>query len=422
MKRQRLLLLSASVLLAAALPAVAVNVTFRVNMSVQTAMGQFNPETDLVFVAGSFNGWSTTASPLTRSQSEPDIWEGTFNLTAGTWPNYKFVKQVFGVGVVWEVNGVGPNGDQNRWFQVPGSDTVLPVVYFNNITNVITNHVPVTFRVNMSVQIAQGSFNPATGTLAVSGDAIDNWANLGTHLLTQSPTNSVLWEGTFQITNAVGAPVNYKFIMNGNWETRPNRTFIMTNVPIVLPIVWFNDVTNVAVPIPVTFTVNMGVAMARGQFNPDNGDFVEARGSFLTGPGGAWLGGFVLTNSPTSPIVYSGTFLSTNHAPGSTMLYQFVINGNTWETTGDRTYLFTSTNAVVLPVAFLNNVTSLGALNWTPLTPTSAELSWQGGPRVRLQSAPAVTGPWQDVPNTENQNSAVVNIGSNRAFFRLVGP
>lgn len=411
-----------SLMAAAALPAGAVNVTFRVNMSVQTAMGQFNPDTDLVFVAGTFNGWSTTASPLSRSLSDPDIWEGTFNLTAGTWPNYKFVKQVFGVGVVWEVDGVGPNGDQNRWFQVPATDTVLPVVYFNNITNVITNHVPVTFRVNMSVQIAQGAFDPASGTLAVSGDAIDNWANLGTHLLSQSPTNSDLWEGTFEITNAVGATVNYKFIMNGNWETRPNRTFVMTNVPILLPVVWFNDVTNVAVPIPVTFSVNMGVAMARGQFNPDAGDFVEARGSFLTGPGGAWLGGFTLTNSPASPLVYSGTFLTTNNAPGSTMLYQFVINGNTWESTGDRTWQFTGTNAVVLPTAYLNNVTSLGALTWTPLSPTSAELSWQGGPRVRLQSAPAVTGPWQNVPDTENQNSAVVNLGPDKAFFRLAGP
>jgi hypothetical protein len=422
MKHRWIPLLTTALMAAVALPAGAVSVTFRVNMSVQTAMGQFNPDTDLVFVAGTFNGWSTTASPLTRSLSDPDIWEGTFDLTAGTWPNYKFVKQVFGVGVVWEVDGVGAGGAQNRWFQVPATNTVLPVVYFNNITEVITNHVPVTFRVNMSVQIAQGSFNPATGTLAVSGDAIDNWANLGTHLLTQSPTNSDLWEGTFEITNAVGATVNYKFIMNGTWETRPNRTFIMTNVPIVLPIVWFNDVTNVAVPIPVTFTVNMGVAMARGQFNPDNGDFVEARGSFLTGPGGAWLGGFVLTNSPASPLIYSGTFVSTNHAPGSTMLYQFVINGNTWETTGDRTWQFTSTNPVVLPMAFLNNVTSLGTLTLTPLSATSAEVSWQGGPRVRLQSAPAVTGPWQTVPNTENQNSAVVPVGPGKAFFRLVGP
>jgi hypothetical protein len=422
MKKRLLPLLVLSGIAAMGTPAAAVNVTFRVNMSVQTAMGQFNPDTDLVFVAGSFNGWSTSASPLSRSLSEPDIWEGTFDLAAGSWPNYKFVKQRFGVGVVWENDGVGPNGDQNRWFQVPATDTVLDVVYFNNITNVITNHVPVTFRVNMSVQIAQGAFNPATGTLAVSGDAIDNWANLGTHLLAQSPTNSDLWEGTFEITNALGATVRYKFIMNGNWETRPNRTFIMTNVPIVLPVVWFNDVTNVAVPIPITFSVNMGVAMARGLFNPDNGDFVEARGSFLTGPGGAWLGGFMLTNSPANPLVYSGTFVDTNDAPGGIVLYQFVINGNTWETTGDRTWQITSTNPIVLPTAFLNNVASLGALTWTPLAPGSAQLSWEGGPRVRLQSAPAVTGPWQNVPNTENQNTAIVNLGPGQAFFRLAGP
>jgi Bacterial TSP3 repeat len=40
-------------------------ITFRVDMSVQATKGSFNTNTGVVHVAGSFNGWSTTATPLT---------------------------------------------------------------------------------------------------------------------------------------------------------------------------------------------------------------------------------------------------------------------------------------------------------------------------------------------------------------------
>ena len=39
-------------------------ITFRVDMSVQAAKGNFNTNTGVVQLAGSFNGWSTTATPL----------------------------------------------------------------------------------------------------------------------------------------------------------------------------------------------------------------------------------------------------------------------------------------------------------------------------------------------------------------------
>lgn len=399
----------------------AVNVTFRVNMGVQIAMGQFNPNDDLVTVGATFNSWSPSAFQLTRNLAEPDIWEGTVDLPAGSWPNYKFIMQRFGIGSVWELNGVGPNGSQNRWFQVPATDTVLATVHFNNVTNVILHHAPITFQVDMSVPIATGAFDPNGGTLTVSGDVLDNWANLGTHPLAATPTNAALWTGTFPVTNNTGNTVSYKFVMNGVWETIPNRTFVMPASALTLPPVYFNNVSNPPVPIPVTFSVNLGVAQARGQFNPGNNDFVEARGSFLSGPGGVWLGGFTLTNSPANPIVYSGTATTTN-AVGATMLYQFVINGATWESTGDRTHQFADTNALVLPVAFLNNVTTLGPLTNTPLTATSAQLSWLGGPAVRVQTSASLAGPWQNVPGTEGQHLATVPVGPWQTYFRLVGP
>lgn len=392
----------------------AVPVTFRLNMSVQIAMGRFNPDTDLVYLAGTFNNWSTTSHLMTRNEANPDLWEITVDLPADTWPNYKYVLLRAGTGFVWETR-------PNRWFQVPSSATVLDAVFYDDISEVVTNRQLVTFRVDMSVQMANGAFDPAWGRVVVSGDAIDDWANQGTHVLTQSGINTNLWEGTFEITAPVGATVNYKFIMDGHWESRPNRTFVMTNQPIVLPVVFFNDVTNPAVPIPVTFSVNLGVAIARGWFNPET-DVVEARGSFLTTAGGAWIGGFQLTNSPAHPILYTGTFLTTNQAPGSTMLYQFVINGSTWESTGDRTWQFVDANPVTLPVAFLDNVTSLGTVTNRLAGAGQLELSWEPGPRVRLQSAPAVVGPWQDVPGTQGAGAVTVPVGSSQRYFRLIGP
>jgi hypothetical protein len=56
-----------------------------VDLSVQTALGKFNPESDTVLVAGEpLNGWSASASPLARSLTQPNLWVGTFEVTNST--------------------------------------------------------------------------------------------------------------------------------------------------------------------------------------------------------------------------------------------------------------------------------------------------------------------------------------------------
>jgi len=44
-------------------PGAGVNVTFRVNMSVQSALGMFDPAAGTMTVAGQFNNWNVTATP-----------------------------------------------------------------------------------------------------------------------------------------------------------------------------------------------------------------------------------------------------------------------------------------------------------------------------------------------------------------------
>lgn len=408
--------------LLAAFPLCAANVTFSVNMSVQTTMGRFDPATDSVVVSGGFNNWSTSAGLLAQNPSEPAIYEGTFDAGAvGSWPNYKFIKNRVIGGTQWEDDGVGAGGSKNRWFQIASDPQVLDVVYFNNITNVAVNVTPVTFQVNMSVQIAQGLFDPVYGNLTVGGAPLNDWSRTASPL-TQSATDTNLWVGTFSITNPVGGTVSYKYLMNDVWETIPNRSFVLASGAQTLPPVYYNNMTNVAAPIPLTFEVNLGVQMARGNFNPANGEVVEVRGSFLTDSGGNWLGGFSLTNDPANAIIYRGTWLDTNDTSGSVIQYQFVLNYGTWETTGNRNFTIPSTNATTVPLAFFNNVADLGAVTLGPIAAGQASLSWTAGPFIWLQRADSLAGLWQDMDGTQGQSSASVSVGPGNRYFRLRGP
>ena len=60
---------------------VSIDVTFQVNMSVQIAAGNFDPEAGTVSVAGEFNAWTASGFELTRSMEDTNIWAGTTNLS-----------------------------------------------------------------------------------------------------------------------------------------------------------------------------------------------------------------------------------------------------------------------------------------------------------------------------------------------------
>lgn len=129
----------------ASLPNAAANqVTYQVNLSVQRALGNFDPTAgDTVIVSGTFSttDWTTTAV-LTPSGGDSNIYTGTFNnnvATGGT-ENHKFIINPGGSSaagqLIWESGA-------NRTFQVTTANQTLPVVYFDNIANapVITNGV-----------------------------------------------------------------------------------------------------------------------------------------------------------------------------------------------------------------------------------------------------------------------------------------
>ena len=110
---------------------------------------------------------------------------------------------------------------------------------------------PVTFQVDMSVQLGLGSFNPAAGDfVSVAGDRLNNWSTTAS-VLTNSPSHPNLYVGTFNFTNAPGSTVQYKFLMGGVWERNDvgpggaqNRQFTLTDEPQTLPAVCFDNLTN----------------------------------------------------------------------------------------------------------------------------------------------------------------------------------
>jgi hypothetical protein len=415
----------AGLFLASIITASAVDVTFQVNMSAQIALASFDPANDQLFVAGDpINGWSTAASQLLPSASDTNIWEGTFDVpgASGSTVQYKYVKIPVAGGTVWEGN-VGTGGATgNRVFTLAASPQTLPVVYFNNVTNSSVFVASLTFQVNMSLQTALGNFDPASGTVSVAGDAINNWSPTASPL-TNSVTDTNLWLGTFKITNAAGINVSYKYVLNngGTWEGNvgtggaQNRSLVLSNQ--VLPVAYFNNLTNIPTSIPLTFQVNLAAQIARGNFDPAAGS-VSVAGDVLN----TWSPtASVLTNSVTDSNVWTGTF-TVNSAAGSTILYKYVLNGGTWEGGDNRMYTLTSTNQQSLPLVFFNSVADLGPLSISPVSGGQITISWTAGPQIRLQRASSLSGPWQDVPNTAGQSSVSSPIQSEPAFFRLAGP
>jgi hypothetical protein len=217
------------------------DVTFQVNMAVQIELGNFDPASGTVTLAGEFNGWSATAFELTRSGTDPNIWAGTLKLSgaAESSVSYKFVMN----GATWEGN-VGPNGAQNRSVALKNENQVLPVVYFSNV-NAQPVVIPLTFEVNLATQIALGTFDPEAGTVSVAGDPLNGWSATAS-TLARSATETNVWTGTFDVTGTAGATLLFKFVLNeATWEGIDNRSYTLasTNAQ-TLPRVFFNNADN----------------------------------------------------------------------------------------------------------------------------------------------------------------------------------
>lgn len=106
-----------------------ISVTFRVNMSYLISQSRFNPASEFVDVAGSFNGWGATSAVLSDTDGDQiyEIVLGGF--TSGSAIDFKFR-----INGQWAGREEFPGGGPNRSYTVKPGSNVIEVWYNNEIS------------------------------------------------------------------------------------------------------------------------------------------------------------------------------------------------------------------------------------------------------------------------------------------------
>lgn len=282
---RRILLINFFVIFMVSAYAQTVDVIFQVNMSIQQQMGNFDPATDSVKVAGTFNEWNNGANVMSDENGDL-IYEDTISVTTGDTLQFKFIMGAEG----WE-------SIDNRTYIVPDSNSTY-TAYFNDVENQ-GSPVMVTFSVNMEYEIASGRFDPATDTVTVRG-SFNGWS--GDDKMTVNASDPNFYEFTETYSVAVGETWNYKYAyIQGTtvvWEGDPNKTYTFTQDDITAGSAFIERVFNDLTPenmlnndVAVVFEVDMNNAVNgyTGQPFPSiENVFVAGAVPPLQWPGGGW--------------------------------------------------------------------------------------------------------------------------------------
>ena len=284
------------------------DITFQVNMSNENV-------TNGVFLAGSFNGFSASANPMTLVGN--GIYTATITVDTNIVLQYKFVN-----GSTYEVGNAACGiddglGGYNRNYVVPEVTDTIAVVCFNECSNCyVPTFANVTFSVNMSNQTVSplgvflaGSFNGFSATA-------DSMILVG--------------NGVYELTLSLDTTlsVQYKFVNGNTYEAGNaacgvndglggyNRVYEVMGTNSIISTVCFNECSNCYVPTfaNVTFSVNM------------SNQTVSPLGVFLAGS----FNGFSAT-ADSMILVGNGVYeLTLSLDTTLSVQYKFV-NGNTYE-------------------------------------------------------------------------------------------
>jgi hypothetical protein len=269
--------------------ALAQTVEFQVDMSVKAKKGTFNPATDTVKVAGSFNDWSIYADNLSDADND-SVYTITKTFTVGETLTFKFV--IGSTEVTWE-------DDPNREYVVPAGTSVYHAYFNNDSIYSAPKPIDITFSVDMEFEVVSGRFDPQNDTLSVRG-SFNGWSN--TDILEVSALNPNQYEVTVNALLGVGEVLNYKYAFQGprgtTWENDPNKTYTITQQDYDLGVAFaprvFNDLTISTVtnyPAQVKFIVDMNGAVSSltGQPFPSIDNVVIAGANApLQWPVGGW--------------------------------------------------------------------------------------------------------------------------------------
>jgi alpha-amylase len=182
------------------------SVEFRVNMNYLISEGQFLPDTETVDIAGTFNGWGSTLTSMTDSDSD-GIYIVSVTLTVGTNVEFKFR-----INGQWNGREEFPNAGPNRSYTVE-QDGVVEFWYSDLIPSTV-----------LDVKISSSNIFAEVDELIFffdvsSGEPVSwNWSFPGgtpSSSTQKNPVISYAEEGDFNVTLEIG---------NGEGETL-SKTF-----------------------------------------------------------------------------------------------------------------------------------------------------------------------------------------------------
>ncbi len=209
----------------------------------------------------------------------------------------------------------------------------LLLLAFFSLGMVAYGQVKVTFTVDMSVYQTNGYFHPTSDTVWVAGD-FNSWSTTA-NMLTRG-TGADTAKYSVQVSGVSAGTINYKFLFNHagvtTWDNDPNRTATIGSSDVVLPTVFFNNISGKLNS--VWFKIDMSLPIKTSKLVPT--DTVGVTGDF-TGWGTSGSSFMKLTKGANDS-VYSGLWDSLKS--GSTLNFKFIYfhGGVNWEDDPNRTY------------------------------------------------------------------------------------
>ncbi len=285
-------------------------VTMNVNMTYQTTLGNFNPLSDFVDIAGTMNNWGNPSGTTMTDTDGDNIWTAEITgVNVGDVLEYKF-----------RINGTSWESVGNRFYTVVVGSNVVDHWYDDNagpqdvtftIVDGTLGYVDIEMKGSFDGWTLHQMYDDGTNGDAVAGD--NTWS-----LLMSIPGGSWEWGA---IEND-GSPYGL-WLIDGS-----NPAFTVNTDGTVI------GQTEYEIPAPgvdsVIFNVNMNYQITLGNFDPLL-DFVDVAGNFNG------FGGSGAMDDTDGDGIYSITI--GGFAPADVAEFKFRKNGTDWETmANNRSY------------------------------------------------------------------------------------
>lgn len=422
-------------------------ISFTVDMEVPIAifannpssLEGFDPESDRVFVRGSFNGWATQPAYELFRVGSSSIFSNTVEIVGhpGTQISYKFYGDPF--PVPQEETPLLICNATRSLIITNSTQSAPPAAWSDRRLSDPTNNI--TFQVDMTLERAVGRFDPDVNSVYVRG-SFNNWGTFGP--LTNKPApDTNIFVGVVTVENwPIGACVEYKYWHNGpsgtaeNWEGGGNRQFNILSSDHVVPVRAFNDAdvcdvleqTNF-----VTFSVNLADAVATDTTVYDGTQDVYLNGDFanwwawgappdeyrLTKDGDIYSITLPLPPGNNIRLEYKYSLGGADNEAG------FAVNHVRYIRTqpGQENYTlpqdtFIGTNEVSVAE---RTEPKFGNLVAVPGAPGQVQIQWLGLKCVQLESTTNLTSSdWITYPATDGLGSTNWSASGLQEYFRLL--